>query len=52
VETIRQREVDDPVIATEWHCGLGPVGSQWMKPRTHAAGQYNGKGFIKHSSPR
>jgi hypothetical protein len=48
VQTVRQCEVDDPVITTKGYSRLGSVGRQWMQPRTHAAGKNDGHGFIEH----
>jgi hypothetical protein len=41
VRQVRQDEVDEPVMASEWHGRLGPVGGQGGEALALAAGQHH-----------
>ena len=42
VETVGEREVDDPVTASEWHGRLGAVAGQRIEPNATASSKHHG----------
>ena len=46
VETVREREVDDPVNAAKRHRRLRPVARQRPQPRALSPSQYDGKNIL------
>jgi hypothetical protein len=39
MKAIAQREIDDPITATERNCWFRAIRSQWMKARTDSTGK-------------
>jgi hypothetical protein len=47
IDQVRQREVDETVVAAEWHCGLGAIGGERHEALALSAGENDAKDLLR-----